>query len=188
MKRSLYLLFLLLSILAGAAGQRGMPPREGIGNFGQVNDLLYRGAQPDAAGIAALSRLGVKMIVNLRMASDVWNQEEAIARAHGILYTNIPLRGVGRPTDEQIVALLAILETSTLPVYVHCQHGCDRTGTLIACYRIKHDKWTSEEAMVEARKYGLSKFEWGMRRYVMSFRKSTAKEASPTAPRPVAAK
>ena len=30
--------------------ERGLPPSDGIGNFGKVNDRLYRGAQPDAAG------------------------------------------------------------------------------------------------------------------------------------------
>jgi hypothetical protein len=55
----------VLAFAAGAfcqAGYRGVPPSNGITNFGRVNDLLYRGAQPDAAGLAGLKALGVKTI------------------------------------------------------------------------------------------------------------------------------
>src|SRR5262245_59012163 len=77
---------------------RGLPVQEGILNFGKVNGTIYRGAQPDAAGIAILERLGVKMIINLRMPGDGWKEEEQQARAHGIAYVSVPLRGMGRPT------------------------------------------------------------------------------------------
>src|SRR6266699_2320487 len=99
---------LLLEILFLAAnnvsnvGARGLPAQQGIANFGKVSDTVFRGAQPDAAGIASLERLGIKTIVNLRMADEAWKGEEIEARAHGIIYTNFPLRGVGRPTDEQV--------------------------------------------------------------------------------------
>src|SRR5579872_693185 len=51
---------------------RGLPEQEGILNFGKVNERLYRGAQPDTEGMKSLKRLGVKLIVNLRMADDSW--------------------------------------------------------------------------------------------------------------------
>lgn len=153
------------------AGERGVPPSQGIGNFGKVSESLYRGAQPDATAITNLSRLGIKTIINLRMTNDVWKPEESLARANGILYTNIPLRGLGRPTDKDVEQILALIEKSSLPVFVHCEHGCDRTGTIIACYRIKREKWSADAALKEAKKYGLSKFERGMRNYVIEFGK-----------------
>ena len=148
---------------------RGLPAQEGILNFGKVSDTVFRGAQPDAAGIASLKRLGVKTIVNLRMADDVWKGEETESRTHGIIYTNLPLRGVGRPTDEQVQAVLKVIETLPGPVFIHCQHGCDRTGTIVACYRIKHDQWQGEKALSEAVHYGMSWLERGMKRYVADF-------------------
>jgi protein tyrosine/serine phosphatase len=154
-----------------AQAQRGLPAQFGITNFGQIGDKLFRGAQPDAPGITNLAKLGVKLIVNLRMTNDVWKPEETLARAQGILYTNIPLRGLGRPTPEQIQQILGAIEAAGGPAFVHCQFGCDRTGTVIACYRIQHDKWTSDTALQEAVRYGMSRFERGMKHFVADFGK-----------------
>ena len=144
----------------------------GITNLARVNNCLYRGAQPNRDGIKSLARLGVRTIINLRMTNDVWFAEEAEARAMGITYTNVPMSGIGRPTDEQVAKVLLIFETSTAPVFVHCQHGADRTGTIIACYRIRHDKWPSKQALREAKEYGMSPLEIGMKHYVVDFGKS----------------
>jgi protein tyrosine phosphatase (PTP) superfamily phosphohydrolase (DUF442 family) len=151
------------------AGERGLPAQEGILNFGKVDDHVYRGAQPDADGIKSLKRLGVKLIVNLRMPGDCWKEEAAEALANGIQYTNIPMSGVGRPNDEDVRRVLDLLKTFSTTVFVHCQHGCDRTGTVIACYRIQHDGWPNELALREAERYGISKFEYPMIRYVVEF-------------------
>ena len=160
-------------LIAGCAtGPRGFPPRDGITNLDRVNDGLYRGAQPNGLGIASLNRLGVKTIVNLRMTNEAWVAEEAEARKHGLTYTNVPMKGFGCPTDEQVIKVLSIIENFPSPVFIHCQHGCDRTGTIIACYRIKHDGWTSGQALHEARQYGMSGWELGMKNYVISFGKS----------------
>ena len=158
------------------AAPRGVPPSEGIGNFGKVNDKLYRGAQPDADGIRNLARLGIKTIINLRTTNNVWKAEAAEAGACGIIYTNVPLKGVGRPTHSQVATLLALIENLPSPVFVHCEHGCDRTGTIIACYRIRSDRWSNDAALAEARKYGLSKLERGMINYVREFGKVSPKK------------
>ena len=158
------------------ASQRGLPPQEGILNFGKINDSLYRGAQPDAAGIQNLKHLGIKTIINLRMSGDVWKSEEAEASASGILYTNLPMKGLGRPTGEQVARALSLINTLPSPVFIHCEHGCDRTGTIIACYRMKHDQWSSRSSLQEARQYGLSGWERGMKKCVLDFGKSPNKQ------------
>ena len=160
--------------LAGAR-ERGVPPSEGIVNFGKVNDRLYRGAQPDALGISNLKKLGIKTILDLRKTNEVWAVEAAAARANGITYTNLPMKGYGRPTPEQVMQALAIIETLPAPVFVHCRHGCDRTGTIIACYRIRREQWSGEQALQEARHYGISMFARGMRNYILEFGKPTAR-------------
>jgi uncharacterized protein (TIGR01244 family) len=165
------LLCLLLSVTLCAAGERGLPPNEGIGNFGKITEDLYRGAQPDAVGIRNLARLGIKSIINLRMTDDVWQPEAAEARASGLTYTNVPLKGLGRPTHWQVATLLDLINSLPAPVFIHCKHGCDRTGTIIACYRIRHGGWPNEAALEEARKYGLSKLEHGMIDYIRDFGK-----------------
>lgn len=170
------LLVLLLTVSLCAAGERGLPPTEGIANFGKISDSLFRGAQPDASGIKNLARLGIKTIINLRMTNEVWKAEEAEAHASGITYTNVPLRGIGRPTDVQVETLLALIDTLPPPVFVHCRYGCDRTGTIIACYRIRRDHWSNQAALEEARKYGLSPLEQSMINYVREFGKAAPKQ------------
>jgi len=166
--------FALLSVSCLCASGRGLPAQDGILNFGKVSDLVYRGAQPDAAGIQNLKKLGVKTIINLRLPDDSWKDEAREALSNGMNYTNIPLQGLGRPKNEDIKTILSIIGASSSPVFVHCQHGCDRTGTIIACYRIERDHWQSEIALQEAKKYGMSIFERGMRRFVLDFAKATA--------------
>ena len=82
MRRSLPAL--LLTVALCSAGERGLPHREGIANFGKVNDRLFRGAQPDAASITNLARLGIKSIINLRRTNEVWQAEAAEAPASSI--------------------------------------------------------------------------------------------------------
>jgi protein tyrosine/serine phosphatase len=84
-------------------------------------------------------------------------------------YTNIPLDNLAAPTDAQVANVLAAIENMPKPVFMHCQFGRDRTGTLIACYRIRHDHWLNSKALNEAKAYGFSPFELGMRQYIMRF-------------------
>ena len=39
--------------------------------------------------------------------------------------------------------------TKNPPVLVHCRHGADRTGLIIAIYRILYQNWTVDEAKDE---------------------------------------
>jgi protein tyrosine/serine phosphatase len=153
---------------------RGLPIADGIRNFGKIDEHLYRGAQPDAGGIANLKKMGVAMIINLRMSNELWTTECAEVLSNSILYTNIPLGGLGRPTEQDIEQVLALIESAPGPVFVHYEHGCDRTGTIVACYRIKHDGWDAQAALKEADHYGMSPFERGMRTYVSDFARGAA--------------
>ena len=53
--------------------------------------------------------------------------------------------------------------------------GARSGAKIIACYRIKHDHWSSESALQEAEHYGISKFELGMRQYIGDFGQRSTK-------------
>lgn len=166
---------LLLAVLLGAlvlpgcnSGPRGVAASEGIPNFARVTPALFRGAQPDERGLASLARLGVRTVINLRMPADTWPGEEAAARAQGLTYVNVPLPGLSAPTDAQVAQVLGLIATSPSPVFVHCEHGADRTGTIIASYRMQQDGWTAEQAFAEAKLYGFSALQFGMRHYILT--------------------
>ena len=136
-------------------------------NFHQVNPQLYRGGQPKTGGLQKLKELGVKTVVNLRGEDDHSRAEETEARSLGLRYYGFALPGFSRPGDEEVQRVLDIINSpENQPVFVHCHHGHDRTGTIVACYRISHDGWTGKQAKNEAQRYGLSWTEIGMKRYI----------------------
>ena len=168
---SLASLCLLLGLLTNGcvSGPRGFPAREGINNLDRVHDNLYRGAQPNNLGLQALARLGIKTIINLRQPNDVWPAEAFEAHALGLTYTNVPMAGCAQPEMPQIETVLALLDSLPQPVFVHCKYGCDRTGAIVACYRIRHDHWPWRDALREAMQYGMAKGCDGMRQAIEIF-------------------
>lgn len=140
----------------------------GIPNFHQVNDHIYRGGQPSNEAWQGLAKLGVTTVIDLRRESEHQTGAEARAvQAAGMRYVNVPMNGIVAPTDEQIVKVLKMFESG--PVFVHCRRGADRTGTVVACYRMRHDGWDNEKAFKEAKSLGMSWMEVGMKRYIMAY-------------------
>jgi uncharacterized protein (TIGR01244 family) len=160
----------VLSLVIAAQENREYPE---LPNFHQVNENLYRGAQPHRGGLKKLSELGIKTIINLRGESDDTRKEQAEAEASGMRYFNIPMSGLGRPTDEQVERALAIIDArENWPVFVHCQRGADRTGVIIAVYRILRNQWTAEQAIDEAKRFGLAGIQFRKKDYISDYSKS----------------
>ena len=168
---------LIMACAISSAGQRGLPAQQGIVNFAKVSDGLYRGAQPDTVAVSNLQKLGVRTIIDLRMPNRVRKAEETEARGQGLAYTNVPMHGLGRPGDEQVRNVLSLIENLPGPVFIHCEYGCDRTGTVVACYRIKHDKWSPKVALQEAARHGMYWFERGMKSFVVDYAKAATQLA-----------
>ena len=97
--------------------------------------------------------------------------EKKIAEGLGLQYVNVPCPPLSAPSPAEIKRVLSLIEPDDSPkIFVHCRRGKDRTGTVIACYRIEHDGWNSRHAILEANKYGMSWSEWGMRSFILKFK------------------
>jgi protein tyrosine/serine phosphatase len=161
---------LVLTVLAGCSTQRGFPPEHGILNFDHFDKKVYRGAQPSQNGLQYLSELGVKTIINLREPGDSAPYEPLNCARLGVGYINVPMNGMSAPTVEQIRKVIQAIDLSPGPVFIHCEHGCDRTGTACACWRIVREGWPNDRALAEAVIYGMSPFETGMKRFILGYR------------------
>jgi tyrosine-protein phosphatase SIW14 len=160
---------LFICCLAGGA-IFGAPPIAHIPNFIQVTPTLYRGGQPSPAALEELGALGIKRVIDLRETGASTQFEHAQLSKLGIEYRNIPFRQFGAPTAEQIESVLRLLlAPNAPPTFLHCRRGKDRTGTVVACYRIQHDGWPNERALAEAREHGMSRLERAMQSYVLQF-------------------
>lgn len=144
-----------------------------------MDDHVFRGAQPDDAGIQALAKQGVHTILDLRNSEERSEREEKLAESLGLKYISLPLSGYSAPSNTQVSkALAALNDQKEWPVFVHCKRGADRTGTVIACYRISHDGWTNRQALDEAKGLGMSSMEIGMKHYILGFPRAVL-EAAP---------
>jgi tyrosine-protein phosphatase SIW14 len=170
------LISLVLSLPAFAASS--------IPNFHQVAPEIYRGARPHAEGLSELARMGVQTIINLQGgdAEVLWftplirvmqpgelpkaiANERNMARSLGMKFLNFPTNSFLTVNEERSAgiqqALMALADPANHPVFIHCEFGKDRTGLLIALYRVLHQGWTPEAAhdeMVERGHWGVNGF------------------------------
>lgn len=119
----------------------------GLPNAFKVSDNLYRGAQPAAEGFKELKKLGIKTVLCLRaFHSDA--DADAIAGA-GLLYEQIPIHTWNAKEEDVVRFLQIVTDTNKTPVFVHCQHGADRTGAMVAVYRMALCGWKKDDAVDE---------------------------------------
>jgi protein-tyrosine phosphatase len=127
---------------------------KGIANFGQVTPNLYRGAEPNEEGIAALKKMGVDVVVDLRGGRST--KEETAVTELGMQYVSIPSH-CPFPKDEPWARFLEVIrENQGKKIFVHCRLGDDRTGMAVAAYRMAEEGWSADEAMKEMKAFGFS--------------------------------
>ena len=148
----------------------------GIGYFYQVDEHVYRGAQPTTAGFGYLAKIGVKTVLDLREDDDRSYREARVVTSLGMQYVNVPMTRLTPPTEPEITKILALLEDGTAgAVFVHCMRGADRTGAVIAAYRIDHDHWDNSRALKEAMSFGMSFFQLPRQNFIRKFQPLTIK-------------
>jgi len=128
-----------------------------IGNFGRIDDSYYRGAQPFGNDYADLAALGIKTVIDL--TGDGRSDEQAFVERAGMKFCRIPLTTSNWPSDAAVTQFLKLVnDRANQPVFVHCQGGRHRTGTMTAVYRMTHYGWTADQAYTEMKKYHFEGF------------------------------
>lgn len=147
--------FAFFSLLTCSSHSWAAPPTNPIPNFEMVEEGVYRGGSPGEEGIAYLKQLGVKTILNLDDRKSSNESESAAAQAAGIQEILNPMSGFWMPKDASVDrALNALDRTNLRPIFVHCQHGQDRTGLVVGLYRVFAEHWQPAHAYQEMKQLG----------------------------------
>lgn len=149
-----YLILILVFTLNTLFGQEGEKPKMPT-NYHEVEaGVLYRSGQPNRKEMKVLEGLGFQTVINLRYRI---NDRREIK---GTLLTEYRLKMKAQSVDEEdmLNGLVGIVSSDRL-VLVHCLHGSDRTGALVACYRMVVQNWSKEDAINEFldEQYGYNK-------------------------------
>lgn len=143
---------------------------EALPRFARVNERLYRGAQPRKEGFSQLAELGITTVINLRNDDERALIEEADAKAAGLRYFNVPFNRLGPPSEAQVDQVLSLIDDEENGViFLHCQRGQDRTGMVVALYRISREGWTDQQAIREAENLGMRFWHIRMKRYISGY-------------------
>ena len=119
-------------------------------NFEEVAPgKLYRSGQPSESQLQDwIRKYGLKSVVSLRHS--IPGYEKELAARNGVRlyqYTFSARTGI---TDSQWEEILGILtDEGNQPVLVHCQSGVDRTGVVVALYRVEVQGWPVDRALRE---------------------------------------
>ena len=117
--------------------------------------------------------------MDLRENGERSSTERREVTALGMQYVSVPMSGLTPPTPEQVTRILRLLEDNTAgAVFVHCRRGADRTGAVIAAYRIDHDHWDNFRALKEAISDGMSFFQLPRQNFIRSFQRLTLSAAT----------
>jgi len=113
--------------------------------------VLYRSGQLTQTQLReAISRYGIRTVVNFQVRDKSVEQESAIATELGISFLNLPMPGDGFGQESQFREVLkAVDDPEKRPVLIHCARGTCRTGAAVALYRFERDGWSIDDVSAE---------------------------------------
>ena len=136
---------------------------QGVPNLWRVEPDLYRSARPQSAGFRELEKLGVKAVLDVESPAD-----EAAAKGTKLKLFHVPMNAFGLRDESVLEAMKILSDPANRPIVIHCQHGADRTGAMMALYRVVVEGWSKDDAIREMNAGGYHHSSWfsNLDRYV----------------------
>ena len=129
-----------------------------------VTAEIYRGGKPSPEQLAEMAGLGIRTVINLQggdLENFLWApiirrwepgeipeniaKEQELVIDLGMHFLSIPINSLAKFSEEKSLAVDLALEImgnpDYQPIYLHCEYGRDRTGLLIALYKVKYLGW-----------------------------------------------
>ncbi len=142
-----------VNLSSGARYSEHLQNLPGLSNVGRVTPVVLRGAQPGKDGYATLKRLGVKTVIDMRTTES----EKSAVEAAGMKAIAVPIEMTRNGLKEKVDRVVALMaDPANQPVYVHCRHGQDRTGIVVAAFRMKQQGWSLADAETEMQAFGFN--------------------------------
>jgi protein tyrosine phosphatase (PTP) superfamily phosphohydrolase (DUF442 family) len=137
----------------------------GVVNACLLTPTVVTGGQPSGANLAALSKIGGGIVLDLRDPMEPRPLDEPqAARAAGLEYVNIPVTPATH-NDITIERILDVLRSAgERAVFVHCGSG-NRVGGALIPWLILDQGFDEEDAVNQAMRVGLRSadlLEWGL--------------------------
>ncbi len=151
----LFLALVLLGFSAPLAARQATLPRPAlwatavlgthVENLYRVDPELFRSAQPSAAGFRELEALGIKSVLDVAGGDG----DDESSRGTKLKLFHVPMSAFSLRNDRVVEALRILVDPKNRPLVIHCQHGADRTGAIVALYRVIVQGWSKEDAVRE---------------------------------------
>lgn len=104
--------------------------------------------------------MGIKTVICARSGWRSISAEHKAVEAAGMRFIHIPLGYWSLPEEHKITEFLGLLDDEVNhPVFVHCFRGADRTGYLVAMFRICRQSWSVQQAYNEMKACGFHRFQ-----------------------------
>jgi len=126
----------------------------GVANFGRLASNLYRGANPEMTAYPSLRTFGIDTVVRFSTGDEFIAAEKARVESLGMAFISLPWRAADLPETSQVVSFLSLVRNHPEHTYfVHCREGVDRTGVMVALYRVAIDGWSTDQAIGEMKAF-----------------------------------
>ncbi len=124
----------------------------------KVSEGVFRGPHPEEADLRELSGMGIRTVLSLEDNPAVVAEEDRSCQSLNINFVNIPLSEIAPPSPSALKQAVSVIQQyRDGGIYIHCRRGVDRTGYVIASFRMLVDRYELDTAYKECCDHGHSK-------------------------------